>query len=51
MGRRARTLVEAEFGWSPIARTLVAAYRSLALEDRQLPREVPKEHRGAYARD
>jgi glycosyltransferase involved in cell wall biosynthesis len=30
MGRRARDLVEAEFTWAPVARTLIAAYRDSA---------------------
>jgi glycosyltransferase involved in cell wall biosynthesis len=31
-GRRARELVEAEFTWAPIARTLVTAYRNSAAD-------------------
>jgi len=32
MGRRARDLVEAEFGWAPVARALITAYRSCGAE-------------------
>ncbi len=32
MGRRARDLVESEFTWTPIARTLITAYRNRAAE-------------------
>jgi hypothetical protein len=30
MGRRGRELIEAEFTWAPVARTLVTAYRDYA---------------------
>jgi len=35
MGQRARNVVEGEFTWAPVARTLVAAYRSCTAGTRQ----------------